>query len=330
MAISRRGFLGLLAAGGFTTAASAAKIPLPSSNITSRMTDREKLFLSYLPVLEANENKILHFYRDSKGRVTVGCGTNIAAHKALFAGLNIPVRYNGKVLSPKARDTFLNRVDRLPGAVLEKYEINEDDAVRLARQTINGFIDDLEKQFKSPADKRKKKVLFFGLPLCMQALALDVLYNVGRDGFKAYVKFDEALRKGDYETAVAESRVLTDKATKKYNVRREIRKKRFLEVCKIVWKSVGKKESLLDVLSQIVDSYDKQGNTNKDPAERRLNLCAETALATGEYYHFTQNWRHLSASQFEQKISRSMYDMNRMIKRENLVQIAKKEQKSIG
>lgn len=330
MAISRRGFLGLLAASGLSSLASASGLPIDAPKITPKMTSREKLFLSYLPVLEANEQKVLNFYRCSQSRVTVGYGTNLSAHQKKFQDLNITILYQGRPLTQKQRDIFFNNAEDLHETTLKKYTISETDALRLAQTTTNEFIDFLDNHFRKPTDKSKRAILFDGLPLCMQALALDVLYNTGTAGFKKYVKFDNALRIGDYETAVAESRVFTNKKTREYNIQREIRKKRFLDICKIVWRSVNKGERLSDLLPQIVASYDAQPDTSKKTKERHLNLCAETALATGEYYHFKQNWRQLSASQFKQEIANNMQMMDQVLKRQNLASLTKQNSYSMG
>ncbi len=265
MPVSRRSFLkGLLAAGVMTAAPNLMgqddkkdeKKNVPYFFGETDSQDVQLLMNRFFPLLKINEGEKIQFYLCSSDKVSVGYGTNMEANQSWFQ--DVLLSYDGKKLSQKESQKSYDKMKALSKALAEKceklkkgtigkkevekerkmvkaelarYAIQPLDALRLAEKGMRSFIGMLEKQIVNP--KTKKSVLF-ELPFCMQALALDVMYQIGPAKFTNYKKFKAALLARDFDTATKESKVYLNKEKKTVSLNRERRKKRLLRVMKIV------------------------------------------------------------------------------------------------
>ncbi len=289
MNISRRGFLGVLFGAGVGAVAKAA-VPAPLREMIPEheVTPEQLLVAAYFPTLKVNEGEKLHFYRCSARKVTVGYGTNVETNSKALA--DVAVFKKGVKLSKFGKALFMRKMKKMSDEELKQYTVQRSDAVKMAWKDTVQSIKTLQKTLVG----KDKESYFFNLPLCMQALALDVFYNLGPAGFRKYKKFQAALKTGNFAGAVRESRVYTNKKTKKVNVRREAYKKRSLDVMNVVRLNVAL--PLPQILNLVAQSHVKAA-PKENPLDREVNLKAEAALAVGEYYH----QQRVIAKRFPQK-----------------------------
>ena len=177
-------------------------------------------------------------------------------------------------------------------AKLAQYTIQPQDAKKLADRGMRYFIGQLESRFKNP---KTNQSCFFDLPLCMQGLALDIMYQIGPSRFANYKKFKAALLARDFETAVKESKVYIDKDAKTVSLNRERRKKRLLRVMKIAQAHKNNPNAIPQLICQDYNAtvpavsirtkwgipypyFEKALNRNPD-------LACELSMAQGEYCH---------------------------------------------
>lgn len=340
MAISRRGFLGLLLGGGAVVSLRANPITKTILSASSSplkkepATPEELLFESYFSTLKINEGEKFYFYLCSVKKITIGYGTNTEDNPSALTKTTIYC--NQKPLTETERKALFKKMEKSPGiewralqeqkqklekrkkeltednkqsiqtqkelkkindqlkinkqkenicnkklekfsAELKKYTIQKEDAERMARTDAFNSIKSLKKILIA---NNSQQTYFFNLPLCMQTLALDIFYNIGGPKFKNYKKFQAALKRGDFATAVKESIVYTNPAEKKVNIGRELRKKRSFDVMNIVRQNYTKKPT--DVLKLVAQNHE-QANLKEAPADRKVNLEVEASLAFGEY-----------------------------------------------
>ncbi|MBR6412839.1 MAG: hypothetical protein IKS41_06755 [Alphaproteobacteria bacterium] len=291
MAITRRGFLGLLVSAG-VMAAEARPAPAPKTAASPApqqkpLSSGSLLIDSYLPILKVNEGKSLHFYHKKGDKVTVGYGTNVESNPGYLSG--VPIFCNGKVLTPVERRTFLATMAAKTKDDLAKYSIRASDAQKMAIMGMRDAILSLVSTFATPRDKN----FFHNLPLCMQALCVDVFYNVGRGNFEKFPKFQSAIRRKDFDEAVKESVVYVDKETRQTNKKREWMKKRLLAVMRVVQANPAVKT---DALTQIIEQDYIRNTPLTTRVLGRSNLEGELSMARGE-------WAHLHRSTAEKTIA---------------------------
>ena len=307
MAVSRRQFLkGLLessvvvAAGGTAILFSNKDEFLPYQTLDIDPTapkEVQLLMSSYFPMLRLNEGESFTFYRCPAGKVSVGYGTNLEANPSWFK--NVSLYKNGEKLSEKESEDVLAKMKKMDKDTLKYYAVSPEDALKLAGKGMRCFIEALEKQLVNP---KTKKSILFDLPIPMQALALDVIYNVGpgmvnsqtgkSSGFKSYKKLKEALIARDFNKATEEAKVYVDRKTKAVNLDRERRKKRLVRVMRIVH---AYKEAPSKIAVALQKDYEanvpalsirKKAGIPYPYAERSLNqkadLVAENEIAKGE------------------------------------------------
>ncbi|MDY6408100.1 MAG: hypothetical protein SPL08_05330 [Pseudomonadota bacterium] len=309
MAVSRRGFLGMLigasilaAETGFGAPKKAVKgsasakakaqpvkkrqpetakkkiISAPQKEVlplskTFSQADAQMLMDAYFPILKVNEAEKLHFYHRKGDKVTVGYGTNVESNSGYLAG--VVIYHQNKALTPEERTDFFNKMKTMSNADLAGYTISKDDAKKMAVQGMTDAIQALTQKFATVSNPK----FFHRMPLCMQALCLDVFYNVGRKGFAGYPKFQAAIRSKNYDEALKQSVVYVDKKKKITNEKREWMKKRLLAVMRLVQGHPTMSWAEMAIL--VKRDYEK--NT---PALMRLlsrsNLEGELSMAKGE------------------------------------------------
>lgn len=281
MAISRRSFLkGLFATGAVAAVPTILgqieqKETLKDVNYSfgkSESKDVRLLMTCFFPMLRINEGELFHFYLCSSNKVSVGYGTNMEANTDWFQ--NVSLSRDGKKLSQEESQKCYDKMKALSKALAEKYEklkkgtiskkevekerkivktelvrytIQPMDALKLVEKGMKSFIGVLEKQIVNP---KTKKSVFFDLPLCMQALALDIMYQIGPNRFEKYKKFKAALLARDFETATKESKVYLNKEKKTVSLDRERRKKRLIRVMKIAWANKEKPRLLKSLIEK--------------------------------------------------------------------------------
>ena len=296
MSVTRRGFLGMLAGAAISgfAASETPKKAAKKSRSPSGMSRAEEMLIKYYgPMLKRNEAKtwsfsalfegdkeesepdIFPFYHPEGDKVTVGYGVNAEAHKALFS--DIPIYYYGKELSVKERKAFFETMDKKDRSQIEQYTIKPEDADYLFKKAMLTIIRSTERVL---ADEKTGKVALYDLPFCMQALAVDICYNIGEGNFAGYKKFKAALKDRNYDTALSESRVLTNKKTKATNRKREWAKKRLLTVMRLVQNNSSLSQEQINRLIE----QDYAANTTKvmRALNRHTKLSHELAVATGE------------------------------------------------
>ena len=258
--------------------------PKPQKEITppGPEYDRSLLINSFFPMLEINEKEVLHFYRDCKKKITVGYGSNVQANSSLLS--NITVFHKGKPLTAEEKKAFLEQMTAKSDRNLSGYRISRKDARKMAKSMLEGFVTKLTTIFTNP---KTKKSFFFDLPLCMQALCLDVMYNVGTTGFAKFVKFQKAMTDRDFKTATREALVYTDAKKKTTNKNRERLKKRLIRIMRLVQDNSQK--SFPEIYASLQEDY-----RNNVPIQIRLlrgtqECRSEARLAEGEYTHIRLN-----------------------------------------
>ena len=241
MSISRRQFLtglaGLFAATTFAQASPQKGTTPPAPTVSAEPPaklpgmeyDIKLLTDSFFPMLRLNEGESFKFYKDSKGIVTVGYGSNVQGNPKRLAG--VPVYFQGKPLSAEARKLFIATMKDKTPWMLSQYSITKADAVKMAHADMKKSILHLRRVFSDP---KTKQSYFFDLPLCMQALCLDVLYNVGAAKFEKFIKFKGALKNRNFALATRESKVYTDKSKGAVNKGRERRKNRLFRIMCVI------------------------------------------------------------------------------------------------
>ena len=332
MVVSRRSFLkGLLATGSVAVVGNLVKnnveslgkktetIGELSEKFVSRKTesapkkakpvvpkDVQLLMESFFPILKLNEGEKFCFYLCAKDKVSVGYGTNLEANPHLY--------HNGQKLSMEESIKAYVQMNKMSANLAEmkkaknkkaykkekkqvetklaQYTIQPQDAKKLADKGMRYFIGQLESRFKNP---KTNQSCFFDLPLCMQGLALDIMYQIGPSRFANYKKFKAALLARDFETAVKESKVYIDKEAKTVSLNRERRKKRLLRVMKIAQAHKNNPNAIPQLICQDYNAtvpavsirtkwgipypyFEKALNRNPD-------LACELSMAQGEYCH---------------------------------------------
>jgi len=287
MPFTRRQFIGSLAAAlGLAATPGLARVSQPvvqppkTSPVVMKTPYAEDLLIdSFFPTLVKNEGKCLYFYRCTSNKVSVGYGTNVQDNPAALTGVSI--QHKGKTLTPAQVKTFLAGMKGLTAAQLKKYTITAPDAKKMALSDMRSAIHRLSQRL---TDDKTKKSIFFNLPLCMQALCLDIAYNIGTDKFlSTYPKLQAALKRKDYAAAVRESTVYTNKKKKKTNKARERRKQRLLRVMTIAQNNSAKPSH--EVCTLIASDYQARVSILARPLGRTTDIESEQWLALGELAH---------------------------------------------
>ena len=187
MPFTRRQFLGTLAAAiglAATPGIARAMKPAPqapkanSNGVLTQKYNEDLLIDSFFPTLAQNEGERLHFYRCARKKVTIGYGTNVQDNPSALTGVS--VLHKGQVLTPAQLKSFLDSMKDLTKAQLKKYTVSKTDAKKMA---VTGMRTQIQELARRLTDDKTKKSIFFGLPLCMQALCLDISYNIGIEKF---------------------------------------------------------------------------------------------------------------------------------------------------
>lgn len=288
--MNRRSFLkGLLALGVSTVLPAGQKLmaaePVPRKKSIIKSTqnlsasefsrDQELLISSFFPMLIINEKEVLHFYRDKKENITVGYGINVQSNNTILS--DVVIYHKNKKLNATEKKSFLDTMTSKSDSDLSDYTVSRDDAQKMAKLKMNQFITKLSSVF---SNSKTQKTFFFDIPLCMQALCLDIMYNVGVTGFSKFVKFKEAIRKRDYTKATDESRVYVNTETKAVNENRERLKKRLIRVMKIVQNNKTKTPEQISALLKA--DYRKQVPLQIQIMRGAIEQKSEKALADGE------------------------------------------------
>ena len=290
MDMNRRSFLkGLLALGASTVFPAGQKLMAAESSPSPKNTpkapqnpartdglrDKELLISSFFPMLVMNEKEVLYFYRDKNKNVTVGYGTNVQSNSAILSGVEI--YHKNKKLTATEKKSFIDTMTSKSDAVLSDYTVSREDDKKMAKEKMDEFITELSSVFLNSATK---KTAFFDIPLCMQALCLDIMYNVGVTGFSKFVKFKEAIRKRDYVKATDESKVYVNTKTKATNKNRERVKKRLIRVMNIVQNNQNKTPEQISALLKA--DYKKQVPLQVQITRGSMEQKCENSLAKGE------------------------------------------------
>ena len=287
MNITRRGFLELLA--GVTLVGCAKGEDTQSqkkkaSRTPSGLSPQEEMIVKYfLPMLKRNEDAEkednepanFQFYCKSEDKVTVGYGVNIEANSSLLD--DVSVYHNGKKLSDQERKTFLDTAAKKDNDTLAQYTITAEDAEYLTKKAM---VAELRNTARILSDANGKTFLY-DLPFCMQALAFDICYNVGQGHFKEYKKFKAALLARDYDKALKESLVYTNKKKKTTNKRREWAKKRLLDIMRLVQKNSSTDPKNIRQLLQ--QDYDANTPYSRRLLNRHTKFSHEISIATAEW-----------------------------------------------
>ena len=318
MSVTRRGFLGMLAGtavSGFSASGATPSTVKKSRNPTGMSPSEELLIKFYLPMLKRSEAKswslstllddgtkddetpqTFSFYHKSGDKVTVGYGVNVEAHPELLD--DIPIYHYGKELLPEERKKFLADMTKMERGPLEQYTIKAEDAEYLSKKAMLKIMRSTQRIL---ADEKAGKVSLYDLPFCMQALAVDVCYNVGEGKFWTYKKFKAALKERNYEKALAESVVYTNKETKAVNKKREWAKKRLLAIMRIVHDNPSLSQDKINQL--IKENYEANTTTSMRMLNRHTKLPHEQSVAIGELYYVKRSL--LKAKQAQQTSKKS-------------------------
>jgi len=240
--------------------------------------DRMLLIDSFFPMLEMNEKEVLYFYRDIKKKITVGYGSNVQANPDLLS--DVSIYHKGRKLTAEEKKAFLKTMTSKTDGDLSGYRVSQDDAKKMAKSMMDQSVAKLATIFTNP---KTKKSFFFDLPLCMQALCLDVMYNVGSNGFAKFVKFQKAITDRDFVTATKESLVYTNVKKKTINKGRERLKKRLIRVMKIVQDNA--KKPFHQIHESIQADYKEQVPLRIRLVRGTKECRSEARLAEGEYTH---------------------------------------------
>ena len=236
--------------------------------------ENDILLDAFLPVLKLNERLKLHFYRCPKRKVTVGYGSNVEKNPDLLTGVTI--FHSGKPLNPNQKRLFLSSFATKTDRELQQYRISVKDANRLMNVFARRAITSIAQHFTDP---KTNQSFFYDMPLCMQALCLDIFYDVGEDGFKEYKKFRAALKAKNYELALKESVVYTDKKTRHTHKEREYRKKRMMAVMRIAQKYADKPIGDIARYIQQDNTLHRLPNYSRSALEQQLSIEKNLAIA---------------------------------------------------
>lgn len=271
--VGRRGFLkGLLATGAVVAAPEilqASKGPEDGPSIKDK---KNFLWAVYFESLKLNEGERLNFYRCTAGKVTVGYGLNAEAHPNLFKNLDMTVYREGRALSAAERSTFLRQLSRRSEAELATYCISKKDAERSAYHVGMDMIDRIRKDLKKET-VRGKGIDFFNLPVFAQCVVLDLYYNLG--SLKKFPSFERAVRRSDFRTMMAESRVRTSSpgALPSYNEFRETRKQRWSQVARWLYSSQVLKTTVSkNDIAAIIQAYAATFHPQPQEAKAEMNI----------------------------------------------------------
>ena len=298
MLVTRRGFLGLLASAGIMAAGAQ---PLTTAQNKKNTTpalaglsaDEERLIKYFFPMLKRNEAKTwtfstimdaekediepasFPFYHKTGDKITVGYGVNVEANGELLSG--IPIYHRGKALTEAERKIFLNTMTEKDSDVLGEYTIKAEDAVLLGKKAM---LKEIRNTARILSRDDGKSTFLYDLPFCMQALAVDICYNVGSGKFRKYEKFKNALLARDYDKALKESVVYTNKETKATNKKREWSKKRLFEIMRLVQKNASLGAEKIKALLR--QNYEANTTLSRRVANRHTKLPHEILIATAE------------------------------------------------
>ena len=278
MALLGTFFSGPLSAATLRTGTAKSIAGRTATALPINQSEKDILLDAYLPILKLNEQLKLHFYRCSKRKVTVGYGSNVEKNSGLLT--NVTIFYSGKPLNAAQKKLFLSSMTSKTDAELKQYTISAHDAEKLMRTFAENAITKISQTF---TDSKTKKSSFYDLPLCMQALCLDIFYNVGEEGFKGYKKFQAALKAKNYTQALKESVVYTNKTLRKTNKEREYRKKRLLAVMQIVQKYANNPAG--DIIHHVQQDNARHQLPNYPQSVLDQQLSIEKGLATAEKAH---------------------------------------------
>ena len=289
MDITRRGFLGLLASTALV-GCSGAKDSLPPDKKDSRMPtglspQEERLVKYFFPMLKRNEDNkkednppaAFPFFHKAGDKVTVGYGVNVQDNRILLG--DIAIYYGGAKLSDAEKKTFLDSITAKDNSDLGKYTITAEDAEYLGKKALVAEIRNTARILTGPDGKP----FLYDLPFCMQALAVDICYNVGQGKFGNYKKFRAALLARDYDKALSESVVYTNKKTKDTNKRREWSKKRLVNIMRVVQQNASQGKEKIDQLLR--QDYDANTSFVRQTMNRHTKFWHESLIAAGELEH---------------------------------------------
>jgi len=297
MDITRRGFLGLLASTaivGCTKASDVSQNKKEEPRTPAGMSPGEERLVKYFfPMLKRNEAKtwtfstimdsekediepdFFPFYHKTGDKVTVGYGVNVEANGELLS--DIPIYHAGKKLSDPERKAFLDSMTKKDKKSLEQYTISSKDAEYLGKKAM---LKEIRNAARFLTREGSKSTFLYDLPFCMQAMAVDICYNVGGGKFQKYKNFKAALLARDYDKALAESVVYTDKKTKATNKKREWSKKRLVDIMRLVQGNASLGAEKIHALLR--KNYDDNTSLGRRMGNRHTKLPHEILIATAE------------------------------------------------
>ena len=295
MDITRRGFLGLLASTVLTGCARGSDSSLKGEVRTpiGMSPDEERLVKYYFPMLKRNEAKTwtfstimdkekddvepdsFPFYHKTGDKITVGYGVNVEANGELLS--DIPIYHSGEKLSDTERTVFLDRIKKKTPTNWDQYAITREDAEYLGKKAM---LKEIRNAARVLTRDGSKNTFLYELPFCMQAMAVDICYNIGGSGFREYKKFKAALLARDYDKALSESLVYTDKKKKTFNKKREWSKKRLLKIMRLVQGNSSLGEEKIRTLLQ--QDYDANTSWKRRMGNCHTKLPHEILIATAE------------------------------------------------
>ena len=286
MDITRRGFLGLLASTALVGCSEGAVLPKKTSRTPTGLSPQEERLVKYFfPMLKRNEDNKKEdappadfpFFHKKGDKVTVGYGVNVEDNHALLG--DIDIYHGGKKLSDTEKQTFLDNITTKSNSDLEKYTIKAEDAEYLGKKALVAEIRNTARILTDP----NNKPFLQDLPFCMQALAVDICYNVGQGKFRNYKKFRAALLARDYDKALSESVVYTNKETKDTNKRREWSKKRLVDIMRLVQRNASLGKGKINQILQ--QDYNANTSFVRQAMNRHTKFSHEILIAAGELEH---------------------------------------------
>lgn len=138
--------------------------PVPETNFNSNLRD----------MIARHEGSSSRMYRDSENIPTVGIGFNLERRDARDILRRVSANYDA-VLSGQ-ESLSAEQIDAL-------FEINLNEAIRYAEQQVPNLQQ---------------------LPQTVQEIVIDMMFNLGPTRFSKFVKFKQALARGDYQRAADE------------------------------------------------------------------------------------------------------------------------------
>lgn len=203
-----------------------------STNMPQILTE-EKRITNILNHMEVQEGNISHLYKDTRGLITIGIGTNLDSMN-LKEVYQLPFKIGNRLASRDEIQQELNRIKAMPkGMTADKYKngsnglfLSENAITQLAQNHIIADRNNLRKIYKN----------FDSFSPNLQSALQDMIYSLGYNGLKKFNKFNHAINTWDFETAAHESSrkgvgaerntLIRNNILKEYEILKEIQNQR--------------------------------------------------------------------------------------------------------